>query len=70
MTVFLDPVFFLHHTQLDRMWWQWQVRHKFKKQGLHKDDFIKEEFHFEGFAPDRKMSEIMSTESDLLCYRY
>lgn len=22
----IDPIFFLHHTQLDRLWWLWQQR--------------------------------------------
>lgn len=22
-----DPVFFLHHCNVDRLWWQWQQNH-------------------------------------------
>lgn len=23
-----DPLFFLHHTNLDRLWWQWQAQNE------------------------------------------
>jgi hypothetical protein len=26
ISIYLDPVFFLHHTQVDRLWWIWQQR--------------------------------------------
>lgn len=65
-----DPVFFLHHTQLDRLWWQWQTRHSSSLRGSREDDWVNEQFLFEGFAQDVKMSEVMNTESDLLCYSY
>jgi len=74
-----DPVFFLHHTQLDRMWWMWQQRDTRQRlwqytskpaDNLTEGLLLEDKFHFHGFAPDRKVSEVMSTESELLCYRY
>ncbi|CAD6442792.1 2d33d938-1230-4a59-9b30-9b90f88d4d87 [Sclerotinia trifoliorum] len=67
-----DPVFFLHHTQLDRMWWQWQQRDPQRRLFQYSRDshVINEMFKFGDFAPDRKVSDIMSTETALLCYRY
>lgn len=74
-----DPVFFLHHTQLDRIWWKWQQmdssRHFQQYTGKAKhnstesaslDDILP----LDGLARAAKVSEIISTESGLLCYRY
>jgi tyrosinase len=82
--IITDPVFFLHHTQLDRMWWQWQQRDLRQRlwqyrrasnegNGEYQESqkySLNDDFHFGGLAPDRKVSDIMSTESELLCYRY
>ncbi|KAF4615860.1 hypothetical protein G7Y89_g15255 [Cudoniella acicularis] len=74
-----DPVFYLHHTQLDRMWWMWQQRDPQQRVwqygGSSKDNSaieysLDDVFKFGGFAPDKKVLEIMSTESELFCYRY
>lgn len=74
-----DPLFFLHHTQLDRLWWLWQrrqpdggltaydghkERHTIEMAGL--DDVL----HYEGLAPDIKVEDVMDIENELLCYRY
>ncbi|KAK5737665.1 hypothetical protein LTR17_006527 [Elasticomyces elasticus] len=74
-----DPLFFLHHTQLDRLWWLWQQRQPDKglsSYGGHKqrhsmemasmdDDII-----MQALAPSVKVAEVMDVEGQLLCYRY
>ncbi|KAK6596644.1 hypothetical protein H4I96_09296 [Botrytis cinerea] len=73
-----DPVFFLHHTQLDRMWWQWQQQDpeqrllQYSRNSLMDNEVnaLDDVFHFGDFAPDKKVSEVLSTETELLCYRY
>lgn len=78
LTILPDPVFFLHHTQLDRMWWMWQQkdpqRRLWQYGGNIRSDgsrySLHDVFHFEGFAPDIKVMSLMSTESEFLCYRY
>jgi len=74
-----DPVFFLHHTQLDRMWWQWQqidlAKRATEYMGKAATDSndkasLEDSMPMGGLASDIKVLEIMSTESDLLCYRY
>lgn len=69
-TVPSDPVFFLHHTQLDRMWWEWQRRQKLRGTGIEGPGNLDYLYPYGGLAPDKKVREIMSTESDLLCYTY
>ncbi|SLM40374.1 Uncharacterised domain, di-copper centre [Lasallia pustulata] len=74
-----DPVFFLHHTQLDRLWWTWQQRdpqnRKWQYRGLAAHNFtdpasLTDVIPMGGLAPDIKVAEIIDTESDLLCYIY
>ena len=74
-----DPLFFLHHTQLDRLWWLWQQRqpdnglvsyggykerHSMDKASL--DDMIE----MKDFVENVKVADVMSVEGDLLCYTY
>lgn len=74
-----DPLFFLHHTQLDRLWWLWQQRQPdngVTAYGGHKqrhslemaslDDLIV----MHGLAPDIKVNEFMDIQGDMLCYSY
>ena len=74
----LDPVFFLHHAQLDRLWWKWQQvspenaasyngpREHQSKHEADLDDLIR----MGEFVNGVKVEDVMSTESELLCYRY
>ena len=74
-----DPLFFLHHTQLDRLWWLWQKRqpgggleaysgrkerHSIEKASL--DDLIETQ----GLAERVKVADVMDIHDDLLCYDY
>ncbi|PVH93604.1 Di-copper centre-containing protein, partial [Periconia macrospinosa] len=73
-----DPVFFLHHAQLDRVWWRWQavkVKRKMAYAGLaargsesraETSDLL----DMGGLAPMLPVSEILDTTSGLLCYTY
>jgi tyrosinase len=73
-----DPVFFLHHTQLDRIWWRWQQAHPehsnaYSGPSSHDsndaasmDDLLP----YGELAKSLPVRDVMSTESDLLCYRY
>jgi len=74
-----DPVFFLHHTQLDRIWWKWQQvkprkRSKmYKGRAAHKSPYnaaSSDLIQIGGIAPDIEVLEILSTVSGFLCYRY
>lgn len=74
-----DPIFFLHHTQLDRLWWTWQrskapgrfleydgPKAKDSKMGAGLDDLL----NMAGLAEDISVSTVMSTEGGFLCYSY
>jgi tyrosinase len=73
-----DPIFFLHHAQVDRVWWQWQMysldrrlayggKFKAKESKLASPD---DAISIGGLAPDIKVRDIMDVRSGLLCYRY
>ena len=77
--VTLDPVFFLHHTQLDRMWWRWQQMDITKRSqeynGLSEKDSsqqasLGDKLWMGGLAADIKVIDIMDTRCDKLCYTY
>ncbi|KAL8831722.1 MAG: hypothetical protein Q9191_000693 [Dirinaria sp. TL-2023a] len=74
-----DPVFFLHHTQLDRLWWTWQrsdpqarmmqyrgLAAKNSTENAALDDIVP----MGGLAPDIKVSDIIRTDTERLCYIY
>ncbi|KAK4565674.1 hypothetical protein LTR86_003522 [Recurvomyces mirabilis] len=74
-----DPLFFLHHTQLDRLWWLWQQRQPEKglvSYGGHKHrhstemSSLEDEINMKGLAPKIKVAEVMDVEGELLCYTY
>lgn len=74
-----DPVFFLHHTQLDRLWWLWQQRQPNRgldSYGGHKERHsvemasLDDDLHYKGLAPDVKVKDVMDIENGMLCYQY
>ena len=76
-----DPVFFLHHTQLDRMWWEWQHRSPERFWAYHGNtvsggDGVERKWSSNdtldvgSLEPTVKVADIMDTESQILCYRY
>ncbi|KAJ9625169.1 hypothetical protein H2203_005124 [Taxawa tesnikishii (nom. ined.)] len=74
-----DPLFFLHHTQLDRLWWLWQQRDpekRFNEYGGHKQRHsmdmaqLSDEVRMQGIAVPVTVGEVMDTENHLLRYRY
>ncbi|KAK4622203.1 Tyrosinase ustQ [Fulvia fulva] len=74
-----DPLFFLHHTQLDRLWWLWQQRSPERflwAYGGHKSRHtmglasLEDDLEYRGLADDVKVKDVMNTETGVLCYRY
>ncbi|KAF9696441.1 hypothetical protein EKO04_005173 [Ascochyta lentis] len=79
-----DPLFFLHHAQVDRLWYLWQqedpekrtfefggIRTKDKKDGVTPPPAALEDImRMNGLAKDIPIRDIMSTQSNLLCYTY
>lgn len=74
-----DPVFFLHHSQIDRLWWSWQkysgdrfLQYNGPAQ-LDGDEegVLTDLLEYGGYLPfDPSVGDLMDTEGDLLCYRY
>lgn len=74
-----DPVFFLHHTQLDRLWWKWQqVDAQARLEDYsgkaaytsNSEASLRDPLPLGDLAPDVRIEDIMDTESELVCYRY
>jgi len=78
-----DPVFYLHHTQVDRLWWMWQQQEpgrmaEFEGPSenvrIHKNKTYtasaEDMISLGSLAPRVRVAELMSTESSLLCYGY
>ena len=75
----LDPIFFLHHSQLDRLWWLWQQDDPKNRLLAYDGPAFKNErrrgalgdlISTMGLADDIKVSQAMRTDRDYLCYRY
>ena len=61
------------NSQLDWLWWMWQQRNPLLRLGDYagKDRAsLDDVLPMDGFAPDMQASDVMSTESDVLCYKY
>lgn len=80
-----DPLFYLHHAQIDRVWWIWQQLDRKTRTGAQgisgTGTFLNgppsanttlETVIDLGYAatPPRKMSELMSTTAGPMCYIY
>jgi len=72
-----DPIFYLHHAQIDRAWWIWQQEDPAARNA----DYSGLEFgnvpatldtimEMKGLGLDRKVRDFMTTSNDDLCYRY
>lgn len=78
--LYLDPLFFLHHTQLDRLWWKWQQADPAKRlkdytgnavvNSTHKAARLGDLLSYGDLGPSVTVSEIMDTRSGSLCYAY
>ena len=74
----LDPVFFLHHSQIDRLWWSWQ-KHDGDRfwqyngpahYGFSEEVALTDMLEFGSILPsDPIIKDVMDTEGEL-CYRY
>ncbi|KAK4541121.1 hypothetical protein LTR36_008346 [Oleoguttula mirabilis] len=74
-----DPLFFLHHTQLDRLWWLWQQRQPDKglqAYGGHKQRHsmdlasLIDKISVQALASSVKVADLMDVQGELLCYHY
>lgn len=74
-----DPVFYLHHAQIYRLWWSWQqlsTSHRLEYNGYSRNDSSAKgslsdlldmgEFH--SMWP--RVVDVMDTQDGLLCYQY
>lgn len=78
------PVFFLHHAQVDRLWWIWQMKDpdtRLKQFQGPAEDFrnitIKhstasktDTLLMGGIADDMNVEDVMDTKGEYLCYEY
>ncbi|KAK4448376.1 hypothetical protein QBC34DRAFT_352975 [Podospora aff. communis PSN243] len=71
-----DPLFFLHHTQVDRLWWLWQQKNpsrtteyngiRFDGSAATLDDLLP----MLGLGDDLPVKAFMDVNADNLCYKY
>lgn len=76
----VDPLFYLHHANLDRVWWLWQTAdlrtRLYAISGVSSVDppFVNVTLDFElkmnGLAPLVKIRDVMDIRNDLMCYTY
>ncbi|CAE6374202.1 unnamed protein product [Rhizoctonia solani] len=74
-----EPLFFIHHSQVDRLWTRWQGRNKTRLwdyggntvQNLSANTAsLSDEMKYMGLAEDRSVESLMDTLSNGLCYKY
>ncbi|KAH6659445.1 hypothetical protein BKA67DRAFT_652674 [Truncatella angustata] len=73
-----DPLFFLHHGQLDRVWWQWQQDRSYQRlleYSANGDEgkqtrYLSDVISLGVLANNVSVQEVMDTEAGFLCYRY
>ncbi|KAH8821796.1 hypothetical protein F5884DRAFT_746088 [Xylogone sp. PMI_703] len=66
-----EPIFFLHHTQVDRIWWLWQQDHAEAELAELDEGTLNEPMDMFGlYYKNVTMRDIMTTQTSHLCYRY
>lgn len=77
-----DPLFFLHHTQVDRLWWLWQQQnpsnrtmqyngdHPWQGDGPGAPVSLNDKLPMGGLGPEGVVRDYMDTKSAKLCYKY
>jgi len=74
-----DPLFYLHHTFLDRVWWRWQQQvlparltdiAGFTTQGGRINATLNDELNMFGVIPNARIGDVMDVTGDLLCMEY
>lgn len=77
--MFIDPVFFLHHANLDRLWWEWQQEDtkrvlsyggKAPKTSSSANVQLTDMLNVGGLAWEVSVKDVMETNTDMLCYQY
>jgi len=74
----IDPIFFLHHAMVDKVWWQWQQHRAtpnrtYAYNGLRRDKTnatLDDVMPMLGLAPDALVRQYMDTQGGTLCYLY
>ena len=72
----LDPVFFLHHANLDRLWSKWQHVHDASayhgKQSMvsAEEASLNDRLNIGGLLEDVAVSDVLDTTSGIFCYQY
>lgn len=82
ISLIIDPLFFLHHAQVDRLWYKWQHsdienrqwQYEGYAQPLTSNTLSKastnDRVRMLGLAADLDVIDMMDTQNGLLCYRY
>ncbi|KAK8093302.1 uncharacterized protein PG998_014183 [Apiospora kogelbergensis] len=76
-----DPIFFLHHAQIDRLWTLWQMEKpetrtnefggpKTLNENKPGEATLNDVMPYLNLVPDIKVSEVMGTQTSKLCYNY
>ncbi len=78
----IDPLFFVHHAQIDRLWWLWQQQKPSQRDidfaGPKYDDTamakaganVADKVLMLGLGKDRPVKDLLTTKSEVLCYKY
>jgi tyrosinase len=79
MLIVIDPIFFLHHAQIDRLWWTWQTRDLKARavayngpssHGSSAAAQLNDLIEMVAIAPRVLVRSVMVIDNELLCYRY
>lgn len=75
----LDPIFFLHHGQIDRLWWKWQSQDlemralAYDGPSRHNSSIeaqLTDQLEMAGLAPEVPILSVMTINNGFLCYKY
>ncbi|KXS99614.1 hypothetical protein AC578_9898 [Pseudocercospora eumusae] len=74
-----DPLFWLHHCQLDRVWWIWQRNQSQRQLAYSGPSFhatpdrnasLSDTLNFDGLMGDVAVVDVITTTAGMLCYEY